>query len=161
MINIDIPGHKTTSKRKLPLVRAINVSASRFGTTPEAMAIAMSYVFEAITDEIANGEPVIIPNFGSFIPVAKTVKGKKNGGARRARPYFTGARTFQYYIASACPLYRAEKNLDLLYKSRKMYNCGDPSKVKGVNANVSQGMDKWRSGLWKRYAQSGITGFGG
>ncbi len=98
------------AEQSLPLQRAIDLAATKVGLSQYSMAIAMSYFFEKLADEVARGRVVRVPGFGVFAPVLdERPQYLARRGGPRCVPRFSAAKGFRQEVMLSAPPSRAGK----------------------------------------------------
>jgi len=98
------------SEQGLPLQRALDFAASKIGVSPYTMAMAATYFFEQLADEVARGRVVRVPGFGVFAPcLDERPQYLARRGGPRCVPRFSPARGFRMEVMLSAPPSRAGK----------------------------------------------------
>lgn len=107
--NIRVP-FLAKAEQSLPLQRALDLAATKVGLSQYSMAIAMSYFFEQLADEVARGRVVRVPGFGVFAPVLdERPQYMVRRGGPRCVPRFSAAKGFRQEVMLTAPPSRAGK----------------------------------------------------
>jgi hypothetical protein len=103
------------------LRNVVNTAAARMGVSQHEMAVAMTYFFEALIDEVVVGNPVEIYGVGAWFPVLCETKSNPGGAPPVARPviFFSAVRQWRQAVARECPKAIAQQNLQVYYAYRK------------------------------------------
>lgn len=98
------------SEQGLPLQRAVDLAATKLGLSEYSMAIAMTYFFEQIADEVARGHVVRIPGFGIFAPsLDERPQYLARRGGPRCVPRFSPSKGWQQEVMLRAPASRSGK----------------------------------------------------
>jgi len=98
------------AEQSLPLQRALDFAATRVGLSQYSMALAMTFLFEQIADEVSRGEIVRIPGFGIFAPsLDERPQYLARRGGRRCIPRFSPSKGWQHEVMLRAPPSRAGK----------------------------------------------------
>jgi nucleoid DNA-binding protein len=83
------------------LQRCILMAAGRSGVSVDGVVVAMSLLFEAISDEITKGRTVRVPGFGIFVPapIPERHRRMSRDMSPRCKPVFSPSRGLRAQVA--------------------------------------------------------------
>lgn len=101
-----------------PLQNALDFTAARTGISTFSVALAMSYLFEGIAEEVSRGRVCRIPGFGVFAPcLDERPQYLARRGGPKCIPKFSAARGFRQQVMLSAPPNRTGKKALSVHRS--------------------------------------------
>lgn len=124
-----------------PLQRCLDHAAEESGVDIVNVARVMTFLLEAIADEVVRGRSVRLPGFGVFAPAPMPERHRKMSRdlTPRCKPVFLAARGFRAQVAhGALPSQLEARRLARFEKNHADHRYGDSARVFTAMAAMRQ-----------------------